>query len=137
MSDKIFVNFTKYDYDECIRRLKGEIDTCTSTIGSIKMESLAINGHGQGVHPPPPSTQSVNRQLVLSWNEQQVKEWFESNNIDHKIVKEFYPCTGEVLKQLYDMRNDAPEFYFQSLKTNKTDLKNVLEFTNLLKKLFD
>ena len=27
MSDKIFVNFTKYEFDECIRRLKNEISS--------------------------------------------------------------------------------------------------------------
>ena len=27
MSDKIFVNFTKYDFEECIKRLKNETDS--------------------------------------------------------------------------------------------------------------
>lgn len=141
MSDRIFINFTKYEYDECIRRLKSEIDTY---MGSINMQHADSDYQLTPVTgSAPPSSQVTmtttnhSRQEVLGWSEDRVKQWFTENNIDHRLVKEFYPCTGEVLKQLYDMRNDAPEFYFQSLKTNKTELKHVLEFTNLLKKLFD
>lgn len=125
MSDKIFINFMKYDYDECLRRLKSEIDNYMNIARSTGTGSAFVEDTGE-------------RKNARSWNEMQVQEWFEENNIDTRVVNQFVPCTGAVLKQLYDLRNDAPEFYFQSLNTKKeAELKNVLEFTELLKKLFN
>lgn len=135
MSDKIFINFTKYEYDECVRRLKSEIDTYVN-----KADAIASNGSNGIVNTASSGTTAVvaKQSSVENWSEEKVNKWFAENKIDTRIEKEFCPCTGIVLKQLYDMRNDAPEFYFQSLNTNKKiEIKNVLVFTHLLRKLFD
>lgn len=138
MSDKIFINFTKYTYDECLRRLKSEIDSYMTANGDPNetVQSLGVGGQGTSSAAAPDNQQSA-RSEVLAWTDEQVRQWLNENNINYRIVEDFYPCTGQVLKQLYEMRHDAPEFYFQSLGKNKSDLKQVLDFTNLLKKLFD
>ena len=40
MGDKIFINFMKYGFDECIRRLKNEVD---SAFSSLTHKSIIIN----------------------------------------------------------------------------------------------
>jgi hypothetical protein len=127
MSDRIFINFTKYDYDECTRRLKSEIDTyMSSTQTSISNnDTNTVNVTGTG-----------NKPSVENWSIEQVKQWFDENKIDDEIVRHFFPCNGSVLKQLSDMRRDAPEFYFQTMNAHKIEMKNILVFTDLLRKLF-
>lgn len=129
MSDRIFINFTKYDYDECTRRLKSEIDTyMSSTQTSISNnDTSTVNNNVTG---------TGNKPSVENWSIEQVKQWFDENNIDDEIVKHFFPCNGSVLKQLSDMRRDAPEFYFQTMNAHKIEMKNILVFTDILKKLF-
>lgn len=127
MSDRIFINFTKYDYDECTRRLKNEIDTYISLAQTSisNNDTNTVNSNVTG-----------NQQSVENWSIEQVKQWFEENKIDDEIVKHFFPCNGSVLKQLSDMRRDAPEFYFQTMSAHKIEMKNILVFTDLLRKLF-
>lgn len=120
MGDKIFINFTKYEFEECIRRLRNELNI--STDKTLKVESIEIKSND----------------LPVNWNESQVKEWFDRNEINEGIKKELLPCNGVILQQLYVMRCDAPEFYFQSLgKGNNADLKSIIMFTFHLKKLFE
>lgn len=76
---------------------------------------------------------------VEQWSEYQVKEWFESNQIDQRLINDLTPCTGIVLKELYEMRRDAPEAFFQTLNSNK-DVKflpSVLKFCHCLKTIFE
>lgn len=74
---------------------------------------------------------------VALWGESEVDAWFGTNNIDKTIREKLVPCNGQILRQLYDMKQTAPEFYFKSLAENSSvDLKAILIFTNFLEKLF-
>ena len=44
-------------------------------------------------------------------SENQVKEWFLVNNLNMDIFEYLSPCNGEILKQLFDMKCNAPEVY--------------------------
>jgi hypothetical protein len=44
-------------------------------------------------------------------SEDQVKEWFLVNNLNMDIFEYLSPCNGEILKQLFDMKCNAPEVY--------------------------
>ena len=71
-------------------------------------------------------------------NEDQVIQWFIDNKLKDNIFNAIFPCDGTFLEQLYEMRRDAPEFYYQSLKLEyNLDLKSITLFTSSLKKLFD
>ncbi|CAF0894381.1 unnamed protein product [Brachionus calyciflorus] len=121
ISDKIFVNFMKYSFEECIQRLEGEINTITN-------KEVSINKNGN------------EKKSISSWDESQVNEWFINNKIDMKIYEKFLPFNGVILQQLYEMRRDAPEFYYQSIKfkdTEQIDLNSIMNFTHLLKTLFE
>lgn len=78
--------------------------------------------------------------LVEEWSEDEVREWFLVNRINKEIVDLFEPCSGNTLKQLFRLRRDAPEFYFQYFSNkinNKINLKTILEFTQSLEVLFN
>ena len=73
-----------------------------------------------------------------NWSEAAVKEWFLKNSVDQGIFDNLWPCSGIVLKQIYDMNKRAPEFYYYSLeKTKGGNLKTISLFTNFLIKLFE
>ncbi len=77
----------------------------------------------------------------VNWTDDQVEEWFEKMNIDHKIVENLTPCNGQVMYQLYNMLHFNPEFFYGSLKpitgNSLKDLKNIAIFCLELKALFD
>ncbi len=75
--------------------------------------------------------------LVKEWNFARTSEWLEVNQIDPCFLAYFGQMTGEDLVQLGDMRNRAPEFYFQSLgKISGFDLKAITRFSTCLDMLF-
>lgn len=146
MSDKIFINFTKYDFDECIKRLMNEV------ISKQRRSKEASHPKMNKVAAPPKTVQhtvvsctAVNEARnepengdVEKWGENEVLKWLNDNEIDKKLISIIMPCNGIILKQLFELRRDAPEFYFQTLNSNKNfkDLKTVLKFTNCLNNIF-
>ena len=144
MSDKIFVNFTKYDFDECIRRLKNEItsrsksrenknskETPVTLSRSVKQTVALQTAVNEATKVP----ENVD---VKKWSENDVLKWLNDNEIDKNLISIIMPCNGIILKQLFELRHDAPEFFFQSLNCSKNfnDMKAVLKFTYCLNRLF-
>lgn len=76
---------------------------------------------------------------AAQWSDHDVDEWFTANGIDKRIVDELAPCNGVVLKELYEMRRDAPESFFQTFNSDKRVkfLPSLLKFTHCLKSLFN
>ncbi|RNA26411.1 hypothetical protein BpHYR1_028759 [Brachionus plicatilis] len=116
ISDKIFINFTKYTFDECMKRVWREIQN-VKTEPVLKLEEKGVP--------------------VEKWNEGQVKEWFQVNGLNESIRIFFEPCNGVILKQIYEMRRDAPEFFYQSFRGLNLDMNSILNFTHKLKAIFE
>ncbi len=73
---------------------------------------------------------------VINWSDDQVKVWFESIECVN-LYQSLKPCNGELLCQLYEMWNNAPEFFYQFVSLdNKLDRHSLLFFTNNFKKIF-
>ncbi|CAF0752439.1 unnamed protein product [Brachionus calyciflorus] len=120
IGDKIFVNFTKYDFDECMKRLSGEI------------RNLSVE---ENKEIPKDEIEKIS---VENWDDAKCKEWFDQNGLNMNIYKKFNPCNGIMLQQLYEMRCDAPEFFYHTLNSFEgVDMTSILNFTYSLKKLFD
>lgn len=130
--------------------------TMTGDDSSQKLNTLAIKVKETSllsIQPPPvinPNSLTTtsksssnannnnNNNIVENWSENQVFEWFETNKIDRLIMELLLPCEGGILRQLYGLRRDAPEFYFQSLSQNRNvELKSILAFSRSLEKLFN
>jgi len=120
MGDKIFVNFMKYDFVESIRRLKSEID---SIRGENKSETCNSN--------------IEKKDSAKDWTEAMVNEWFIKNGLNLLIFEHFKPFDGKILKQLYDTKQAAPEFYFQAMsKIGNVEFKDIMSFGACLDGLF-
>ena len=141
MGDKIFINFMKYEYDECIRRLKNELD---SGLKKVK----AVDNHAQKSHVNPDfsanlkDSSSLNHQkndyLIEEWTDIQVKNWFNENNLNLAIYNYLKPESGSILKQIYQMKSNATEFYYQLMsKIDLVKIHEVLKFSSCLDKLFE
>ncbi len=85
--------------------------------------------------------QSIEKQKshsIETMSETEVKDWFVKNNINLAILDHLSPCTGIVLKQIYEMKKAAPEFYYQSLREAKgINLSAISLFTHFLVKFCD
>ena len=71
MGDKIFVNFTKYGFDECMRRLRKELisvsspPSSSSTIQALNIQSAIASA------PP-----VADKKMIDACSSEQVKKWF-------------------------------------------------------------
>lgn len=152
MGDKIYINFAKDKYDECINKLKREIESY------LRMSQKRTNGNGDRltklvrVAKIVQNVANINRMSetneiedlklkmknVDEWNEDESREWFVNNEIDAELMGMILPCNGKMLKQLIEMKKRAPEFYFQALnQSGKINLKSILKFGVCLEKLFE
>jgi len=135
MGDKIFVNFTKYDFDECMRRLRKELISVSSpSSSSSTIQALDIQSP---IASAPPV---ADKKIIDACSSEQVKKWFLKYNLNMRIYERLSPdFNGELLRQLYELKRQAPEFYFRSLEkmlSNDEDLRSILNFTLQLTRLF-
>jgi hypothetical protein len=101
MGDKIFINFMKYEFSECVRRLKAEIDqhytvskksTNQSLPGCVYSTSESLNY----------TLASPNSGSIRSWSAEMIADWFnKKNNINQGIRDYIKGHDGEVIHQIY------------------------------------
>jgi len=125
VGNKKSVNFTEYEFGQCMQRIKHEIDILFPKVKIISEINKAINLNTITIRTPE------------KWSELEVKDWFVKNNINLNIFDYFRPLTGKILFQLYEMNKKTPEYYNQSLKEIKNIKFNmIVTFTACLNELF-
>ena len=126
----------KYEFDDSIRRLRKEVDPFLNVSPKgvvlekpheLKTERLSKNDK---------SNKIIESDAIIKWDESKVKEWFKKNNLNIAIMESLSPCTGDVLFQLNEMKNEAPEFFYHSIKNDSINMNSLLKFTFQLKILF-
>lgn len=148
MGDKIFINFMKYDFGECLIKLKNELDnyvkdtaTNLSRVAPNVEQHLKVDVSPQTAildAAPKKSEDISTRKAAEDWDEKAVLEWFNQNQINEEIQKSLQPCNGEILKQMHDMKCRAPEFYYQSMsKIGAHDMITITRLSACLDKLFN
>ena len=148
----MFINFKKYTFQECMERLKKEVET---VYNSKKSPSTT------DPHKPPPITEppenpndnkdddkkphendkptnNHNEEKVLKWSEGDVEKWLESKSINTSIVENLKPCDGKILFQMYRILQSAPEFFYCAMKAEADycALKDLALFVYELTALF-
>lgn len=114
LGDKIYIDFTKYDFEESFRRLVNQIDLLSSR--TIHFD--------------------VNDPSAAQWTEDEVRDWFKRNNLD-ELFEVLKPLNGSILYQLYQIQVHTPEFFFKAITKNESiDLKSIARFSDLLRKAF-
>jgi hypothetical protein len=123
MGDKIFVNFLKYDFEECMKRLKNELDNIPKNSLNALSENLTIN-----------DKTNVQVSITEKSSEKDVEEWFRSENLSIDIYNLLKP-NGEILKEYFLLKSNAPDYYYRTLEKT-TDLRSALVFSSKLNNLF-
>jgi hypothetical protein len=98
MGDKIFINFMKYEFGECMRRLKGELDQFHNT--ELKPIVSITNSVSSPQSLPKAASQSK-ANSVLTWDSKKVKEWSASTNQHPGIMEYIKNIDGKILFQIY------------------------------------
>lgn len=143
LGSKIFIHFMKYDFQECIRRLKMELVHHFTPIpikipqeNNIDTKKTIIN-YSQKIKEP--QGQIVNK-TKLDWTEEDVNKWLLEKNIHSGIIKMIQQCDGKLLHELFLIKNEAPEFFFDFLHLNNSSEINIRDYAIFIKefnKLFD
>ena len=149
LGSRIFVDFSKYSFDEAMSRLKKELSQIfnqelltTQTISnqlttSIKSDqtqqlqstNMIVNGTGE--------TKPVENMTVKQWDNAKVKKWLSEIAVDRSISSELRNFDGEMLEELNSIREKASEYFYKSIsKNNQVDLSQVTRFSKQLRKLF-
>ena len=132
---KIYIDYTKYDFDECSARLQKELkniqgeDNDVSIVPAIKNE-VAIEKTVINVAPK--------KFMTTNWTQEQVVEWFKSKKVNDLIIENLLPCDGQLLEQLYHTLKEVPEFFHSILRADsKASLRDIVFFTTELRYLFN
>ena len=122
IGDKIFVNFTKYSFDECMRRLKSEL--AYYLFPSSVLLNDSASSHDQKTKPE-------------EWTEAECACWFKENNLNMTIFESLKPCNGMILKEMFKMKKNSSDFFYKSLKEiEHLKLSSIISFSSYLEKLF-
>ncbi len=74
---------------------------------------------------------------LLKWTESDVENWIKDKNVNKDILDNVLPCNGKLLNQLYKMKQEAPEFFYNSITSKKSiPTREVAMFTLELDNLF-
>ncbi len=113
LGSKIYIDFTKYSFEECSSRLQKELKNIHddhTALSTMSNKSAAIKKELENKSIASPSTATMSR----SWSQEQVINYFKSKNINDSII-EILPCDGMLLEHLYQTLEKAPEFLFKQL----------------------
>ncbi|RNA00999.1 hypothetical protein BpHYR1_043720 [Brachionus plicatilis] len=108
LGSKIFVNFTKYEYDECLKRV----------IHEIKEQ------HGANLIEKPPKEevdQANSQPVTLDWSHTDIEKWFEDKKLNKTILKELHPMNGRLGSSSLERLKLSilPAFLFFSVNIDK------------------
>lgn len=74
---------------------------------------------------------------IETWDDEKVMKWFRLNQLNMTILENLWPCNGQILGQIHEMKHTAPEFYYQAMaKSTNFDLRAISLFSFHLEKLF-
>ena len=124
MGTKIYINFTKYPFQECINRLKDEVN---STIGATQTKKSIYQTRTQNNIP---NLEDNNKIDIEKWSVNDVNNWIGTNEFDSSIRSILNGFNGKMLKHLHSIQKSAPEYFFSSISQNKSvSLKSCVEFS--------
>lgn len=124
---KIFVNFTKYTFEECSKRLQNEIEKICQG-GSENLQKVIVKRT---------LARPEIKQNIESWSNTQVIEWLQTNGTSESIRETLKNFDGLMLSDLNTIRSTAPDYFYEAISKNNTiDLYSVVKFNRVFKSLF-
>jgi hypothetical protein len=132
---KIYIDFTKYGFDECMTRLEKELKMFDQGDTKIIQQNDCIEQ--DTAEKIPSSELIVKKKSVYLWTIEDTENWFNNKKIHSSIKENMSPCDGRLLEQLYKMSHEVPEFFYSTLRLDtKANLKDIACFTVELRLLF-
>ncbi|CAF0704878.1 unnamed protein product [Brachionus calyciflorus] len=126
LGTKIYINFSKYNFEDCLRKLKTEIKTVLEPMNDLQKET------GQNL-----TMTDSSKEKIEKWTNQDIKKWLKEKQIHPEIASTLYMFNGELLFQLHKTYKTSPEYFNLSIsKNNQIDLYSVIHFTSEFEKLF-
>ena len=147
----MFINFKKYDWEECIRRLMVEVKNAYGEANSHEREpKLTDKENSTSTHSKTEETKNIrdefketsenvneNQQLhsnslarlskektkkILKWTENDALNWFNEKKFSPNLVENLKPnVNGKILFQMYHILLNTPEFFYTSLRTDSNN----------------
>lgn len=147
LGSKIFVDFQKYELQECFRRLSKELNLyCDTKKATVREEAVVCSKPTATEQPQPTTTTSTAASIktskeqpaVLKWSPKKVETWLTEKRIHEVIIQNIVPCSGKILAQLYEMQSQCPSFFYGSITSNQqVPTSQVATFAFELKSLFE
>jgi hypothetical protein len=128
LGSKIFVNFTKYEFDECMGRLRAELANVLKPVSPrlAKASTVTSNQISIKISPVGSSTSTAEvGHATLDWDEGHVEQWMAEKNVSGTIRRNVLPCNGRILNQMLCMLESAPEFFYNSISNNPASRDSV------------
>jgi hypothetical protein len=97
MQNRPNVNFSAFTFGEAMKQLKQEL---SQIVEERKLKPGGIDANQVHLQTANTSLSARNSTGPELWTENQVKDWFLKNNVNVNIYSEFFPCAGNVLRQL-------------------------------------
>ena len=94
VKDRFVVNYVRHEFDEAILELIDQINSPTLILG----------------------------QNTDAWTQSHVAKWFAEARIHADIAKIYHDVDGLTLKQIFMLKTQSPEFFYQSL-TKETNYR--------------
>jgi len=148
MGTKIFVNFTRYEYDECIRRLNNEIQPLLKATRKSSAQTAQSNAE---TRVDTTSTKDSGRtdeakdtgiSEANSWDAGEVRSWLAEAGVHPLIREHLHNCHGGHLHELFEMKLKAADYFFcfigrcAAASGRACSLKDILAFAFHLDELF-
>ncbi|XP_070550084.1 uncharacterized protein [Ptychodera flava] len=133
MGVKLYIDFSgSYQYDDQVKKLIKELGERGKKVVSMTEETSPVTKKFTTVGSVP----MLNYHNVVCWNSQDVQNWATEIGLE-SCRDQLSEYNGKLLIQLQKLRQEAPEFFYNSLKQDLklTKLVDILKFTEALDSL--
>ncbi|CAF1006817.1 unnamed protein product, partial [Brachionus calyciflorus] len=130
IADKIFVDFTKYELDDNLKKVSDQISRLDK---NSNKDSIPLTLTPKVAE----SNEKIIMDTVLNWDEIKVEKWFLDNSFND-ILNKLKPINGKILHQLFKLQIHTPEFFYKSLTVNELiNIRQLAAFISALNDLFE
>ena len=164
VGSRIFIDFTKLEFHQATTELKRNLNlilnkqpdtpahtktphaaratptrSASENASEIVGKLVSHKNTSPGSNNKPQTLDMAVDERAIAMTVDEVANWFTKAGIHKSLADNLTPCTGQVLHQLFEMLAYNPEFFYGSLKTSVSSLKDLMHLAHFcaeLKNLF-
>ena len=139
LGSKIFVNFMKYEFSECMRRLLTELKPYNEIPEKrAESEKTVAKEESKKIELKTFEQKPKIKNPIQDWNENDVSKWMNSKLIHPIIAENLKGSNGNILYEIFLIKEEFPQYYYQSIASTSNGLLTIKEialFNHELKSL--